>query len=384
MYWFAPALAHDFQVWRVLPGDTWCDSVAAVGPGDIVEFVPGVYPGPCVLTVGGIVEKNEALLLRSADLARPATILVPPDGIGLVVGSPIVRLYALAFEGSGSGVGVVSLSDGLTVQATHFSGLASGVLVTLGPSPGTSLLDNSFERVSAPIRTFGPGPVVVRGALVEGWSGTAIDVTGTGTVFDNVVGPGVGTAIRSQSAEVSSNVILGATIGIDGGGPIRRNAVVAAPIQVRTGGEAFGNTVIDGVITGPSRSNVIVGEAGPYDVACTSACFVNLAGLDLTPTVGSGLIGAGPADAGPDLCDRSSDRPALGATDGPGPHTLDVRPLAELCAIPPGPDVSVALTRRCGGDATVGLVCLWTTRRRRPKGWDQRRTERGYLSHVPS
>lgn len=375
MWWVPPAaLAHDYQVWRVLPSEDWCDALAVMGPGDVAELVPGDYPGPCVLPVGGVVEENEALLLRSADLAQPATIVVPPGEVGLVVVRPIVRLYGLAVEGSGAGTGVLGLADGLTVQAVQFTALDAGVVAALGATFGASLLDDRFDGVPAPIRTLGAGPVVVRGAVVGGWSGVALDVTGAGIVFDNVIGPGAGTAIRAPAADVATNVVLGADVGIDAGGLIRRNIVVGAPVVVRPGGRAVSNTVVDGSIDGDSRDNVVVGSAGPLDVACTAACFVDLAGLDLSPAPDGGLVGAGPPDAGSDLCDRASEAPALGATDGPGPRALEVRPLAELCALPPpaepAPDLTLA-PRRCGGDATLGLAWLWASRRRRRNATDR-------------
>jgi hypothetical protein len=374
-------------VWTLAPGPGWCAELAAIaGDGDVVELLPGDYPGGCALTVGGLVDTNEALLLTSVDLADPAVIRVAPGDIGLVVAAPVVRLFGLRVEGAGDGTGVLGLADGLTVQQVTFTGLQVGVEARLGSPYGAALLELTLTSVRSPLRVV-PGPVpsdagvVVREAVISGWDAVAVEVNaGRAVVFDNVIGPGPGAGIQVGAGDVFTNVVLGGAtdggaIAIDvAAGSARRNAVVGGDLRVGPGAVAFSNTVVDGEVLrdgGVAERNVVSGAAAPGDVACDAGCFTDLAALDLSPAPGSPLLAVGDPLDGPDLCDRVGDPPALGATDGPGPITLEVRPLAELClAIAAEPsDAEPPARGGCGREpVSLGLLApglLWTAGGRR-------------------
>jgi hypothetical protein len=378
--WLAgPAEAHDYVVWRVTPSEGWCADLEVPAPGDVVELAPGRYPGGCVVLRGGVPAENEALVLRSLDAADPAVIDVPAGGFGLALAGPIARVERLRVEGQGDGVGVSLLADGQVVSGVTFVDLEIGVAAAPGDVFGATVLGSTFLGVSRPVVVRGPalGLVVVRQNLVgAGWAGAALEVGGgEPLVGENVIGPGLGTAISATGGLVTRNVVLGADTGVHApGASILRNVVLDAPVAVAAGAEVVGNTVVGGSLAGDDvRGNAVVGPATAGDVRCDASCFVDLTGLDLSPSPAGPLVAAAEPDAGPDLCGRESASAAAGATDGPGPVTLDERPLVELCAAAPAPEPPEPLEvepRGCGGGAAwllapiAALHRLCTTRAR--------------------
>ena len=70
-----PALAHDFATLTLGPGPEWCSELnEQAGPADVVLLLPGTYPGGCEISVGGLPDLNEALLVYPL---IPDTVVAP-------------------------------------------------------------------------------------------------------------------------------------------------------------------------------------------------------------------------------------------------------------------------------------------------------------------
>ncbi len=96
----ARAVAHEFQIHPLAPTDDWCAEAHRVAvPGDVLQLLPGTYPGGCDLTLGGEIELNEALVVQG-DPSGETVIDADPRGISLRISGEPTRLYQLTLLGA--------------------------------------------------------------------------------------------------------------------------------------------------------------------------------------------------------------------------------------------------------------------------------------------
>ena len=213
------ATAHEFEVHVIEPTPDWCEVLhAEVHAADVVELLPGTYPGGCDLTLGGEPELNEALLVMGTGDER-TVIGADADGLSLRISGEPTRLYHLALEGrlevvannatvDDSSAGCIEVDDQLPRFALLFSEVSQLVVNT----DDTVVRGNVLDQLEVGSLTGLVGDNLVSGDvvstipthrnLVHG------DLSTTGDAHFNIV---VGTT--TASAELFGNTLLGAVSG---------------------------------------------------------------------------------------------------------------------------------------------------------------------------
>ncbi|MCB9674435.1 MAG: hypothetical protein H6737_04915 [Alphaproteobacteria bacterium] len=286
--------AHEFSTLTFGPSPTWCaDLHERAAPGDVVLLLAGAYPGGCDLSVGGLVELNEALLL--APFGNGPVVIEPDgDGLSLRVSGDTTRLLDLAFTGR------------LEVTAPNVS-IDTCDVDTLDVDPGVGRITVLWSRLGAV--AFSVGDTVVRGNVLD-----SLDVSAaTGLVADNTI---LGDA--TTDVVFRRNLVVGDLTAVD----VYASIVVG---EADVAGRLFGSTLLGPVTAGDPRNSIATVAALPEaqgNLLC-SDCLVDVSTLDVRPVgVALDAVPVEAPDDPLDFCSQPHDR--VGA----------VGPIAELDGVP--------------------------------------------------
>ena len=366
------AQAHTAVVWPVEPGGDWCRVVNEVAaPGDIVELPPGRWRGGCRIVRGGIPEKNESTLIRSADPDDRAVIEAVDGGPIITFAATHVRLYDLELDGLDRVGPLLQVEAGsITIDRCALSGPGRGV-VGESALPSIFLLNNTFETGS-PAWSLGcpdGSCAIERGTLRNNLVlGAGVVLTGSKAtyVFDNVVAPTTGAAFTLRGAAIlRRNLAWHGGITLEGG-PYEVDSTVVWDADVALDGAAAASVLVRGatldgeVVLGPDAHSEAVahrggwsGPAGDEVVDCSAGgCFRSVWLPDLRPLDG-GPLAVATTGPGEDFCQAGlASIGALGvAADTPqwlGPEAKET--LCSPKSVPPEPsDTGLLHTGDTGG-----------------------------------
>jgi hypothetical protein len=350
------AVAHDAVIHKVELGDDWCRVANEVaGPGDIVELAPGRWPGGCVLLRGGIPEKNESTLIRSAEADEPAVIeAVGADAVVTVAASHI-RLYNLAFDGLDRVAPLLAVeAPNLTVDRCTFTGPATGVLASESLA-SLILLNNTFDaaqgwRLGCADGSCAVASGVIRNNLVRGAS-VEMTLTPAVLVFDNVVAPTEGPAyVIRGGATLRRNLAFGGGYSLTGGpweldsslawgAEVALDAADATGLVVRSAtldGDVFATD--DAVFEAVAYTGAWSAPAGVDVVDCAAVdCFLEPRLPDARPVDG-GPLATTAVGADEDFCEGNARSIGALTVAAAVPKWLAAEPKSVLCdpeSVPP-------------------------------------------------
>ncbi len=251
------ASAHVPNIIVLEPSDDWCDQIRVQAvPADVIQLLPGRYPGGCDLDLGGEIDLNEALLVSSYDALDPAVIEADEAGVSLHVSGEPTRLLQLELEGT-----LEVRANNTTVDNNHLS--------SIDLQPGFDRFIVAWSSIDAPLLVEAVD-TVVRGNTMPS---LVVDAE-TGLVADNAID-----GDASSNLPFHRNLVTGDLLseGDAFANVVRGEAVV--------GGALYGNTLLGPVSAGDSRNNLTIEARLPGaggNLRCES-CLVDPMALDVRP-----------------------------------------------------------------------------------------------------
>ena len=232
------------------PSEAWCAELhSQAHTGDVVQLSPGVYPGGCVLRLGGFPEENEPFVLQGEP---GAVIASDPSGLALRVEGVSTRVVGVTVDGR-----LEVAANQVTVDTSAVRCLEVTAAVT-----EFSLLFSEVPRLDL-VLTGG----VIRGNTLQSAFVTITDgVVSDNTVFGDLV----------VDAPAHRNLVLGTLSStIEALGNVVHGDVSGA-------GTLYGNTLLGGVDGAfDARNNLtILADLGDGNLLCAD-CIVD--GFDPRP-----------------------------------------------------------------------------------------------------
>ncbi|MFW5968886.1 MAG: right-handed parallel beta-helix repeat-containing protein [Persicimonas sp.] len=141
---------------EVQPGSSWCDTINAADPGDVVAMAPGDYSETCAIRAEG--RSGDRIVVRSADPSDPARFTY--DGrssnvLDLVGGASYLTLEDLYFEPTKSDITAIKNKGAhhVRIEGCEFHGIGGVAIAVNGASEvdrrAITIVDNKFIDLDA-------------------------------------------------------------------------------------------------------------------------------------------------------------------------------------------------------------------------------------------
>jgi len=293
-------LAH--QAVEIGPRDGWCEAIGRLMPGSELVLRPGDYPGPCMISRGGLA--SAPIVIRGKygeDL--PRVVYEGSKAHALEIRASYVTVRGVAFAPTAPAVDAIRIVDGhdITIEDNVFSHIG-GIVLTVNHVTTHDIIvrRNRIADSRSTVMYFGRHDgraCVVSGLLIEGnyihgvsaadneiGYGIQIKLNSTAIIRDNVIvdtkGPGImvyGADDPMRLTLVERNFVGGSRTSsaiVVGGGPVLvRNNIVVSSAEGGIGLEDYGgrgllrgivaahNTVYDNAAGGIVARRVVALDA---------------------------------------------------------------------------------------------------------------------------